>query len=145
MNLKTLLFILALAVIIVGGGYYLPQRDDVPEPATPAEPPAADENGPTPPPSAGTPPSSGGTAGRREPIVHSISMVANTFSPDTITTRVGDTVVFVNNDTKLFLPASDVHPIHQTCPGFDAKTPVEPDGVYSHTFTVAKTCPFHDH
>ncbi len=72
-------------------------------------------------------------------------MVSNTFSPDTITIKVGDTVVFKNDDVKTFWPASAVHPTHQVCPGFDALGMVRPGESYSHTFTTAKECPFHDH
>lgn len=57
----------------------------------------------------------------------------------------GDTVVFVNNDSILWWPASGVHPIHQICPGFDSLRGLGKDESYSFTFNNVGTCPFHDH
>jgi plastocyanin len=72
-------------------------------------------------------------------------MTANGFSPADLAIKVGDTVMFKNDDTRDHWPASDPHPIHNICPGFDALGGVPPGGNYSYTFTVAKQCPFHDH
>ncbi len=72
-------------------------------------------------------------------------MIGNSFSPDTITIKKGDTVLFRNNDVKVYIPASGPHPTHDICPGFDARNTVQPGQAYSYVFTEAKTCPFHDH
>lgn len=77
--------------------------------------------------------------------IRHISMSDAGFSPDTLTIKVGDTVVFINDDSRDRWPASDIHPTHLLCPGFDALEPMEPGETYSHTFTKAETCPMHDH
>ncbi|MBI2099042.1 hypothetical protein HYT45_01345 [Candidatus Uhrbacteria bacterium] len=74
-----------------------------------------------------------------------VEMTANGFNPPAFDIQVGTTVKFVNKDTVAHWPASGVHPTHQLCPGFDALKPIPPGESYSFTFTVAKTCPMHDH
>ncbi len=74
-----------------------------------------------------------------------IAMDANGFSPADLTIKAGETVVFKNKDARDRWPASALHPIHQVCPDFDAKKPIKSGEEYSHTFTIAKECPFHDH
>lgn len=72
-------------------------------------------------------------------------MDANGFTPSALSIRVGDTVVFKNDDTRTRWPASGVHPTHLLCPGFDALAPMANGAMYSRTFTEAKDCPMHDH
>jgi len=74
-----------------------------------------------------------------------IEMSASGFSPAEVTIKAGDTVKFVNKDTKNHRPASGVHPAHQLCPGFDSLEAVEPGESYSFTFNEKKECPMHDH
>ena len=77
--------------------------------------------------------------------VHTVEINSDGFSPSSLTIRAGDTVTFVNNDTTQHWPASDVHPTHTLCPGFDALRGLNPTETYSRTFTEAGTCPMHDH
>lgn len=72
-------------------------------------------------------------------------MVESGFSPNEVTVAKGETVIFVNKTAKKRWPASDVHPSHTVCSGFDATKPVEADESYSFTFLEDKPCPFHDH
>ena len=72
-------------------------------------------------------------------------MVDNGFSPDKVTVDKGTTVTFVNKTQEKRWPASDPHPLHTTCAGFDATKPIEPNSTYSITFNDAKECAFHDH
>ncbi len=74
-----------------------------------------------------------------------IEMTSDGFSPTEATIKAGDTVKFVNKDTKNHWPASGVHPTHQLCPGFDALQAVKPSESYSFRFTQKKECPMHDH
>ena len=67
------------------------------------------------------------------------------FSPPFIPIPSGTTVKFVNSDTVPHWPASDPHPAHTECPGFDALRPVPPGGSYVFTFNDVKTCHYHDH
>ena len=57
----------------------------------------------------------------------------------------GDTVKFVNQDSAPHWPASDPHPTHTICPGFDALRGLATGQSYSYTFDKITTCPFHDH
>lgn len=74
-----------------------------------------------------------------------IEMTPAGFSPSNVTIKVGDTVKFVNKDTRGRWPASGMHPSHLICPGFDSLGLIAPGEAYSHTFTEAKECPMHDH
>lgn len=74
-----------------------------------------------------------------------VEMRASGFSPQELKVKVGDTVDFVNKDSKPHWPASAVHPVHQCYPGFDALKAVQPGESYSFRFAMAKTCKFHDH
>ena len=67
------------------------------------------------------------------------------FNPKMVAVHVGHTVTWINQSNQNMWPASDPHPYHTDCPGFDAKQPVGPGQSYSFTFTVAKDCPYHNH
>ena len=81
----------------------------------------------------------------RTPTAHTVTMDAKGFSPAELTIRVGDIVNFRNSDSRNRWPASDIHPTHELCQGFDALKAVPPGESYSHTFSEAKICAFHDH
>src|SRR3989344_2256782 len=87
--------------------------------------------GPTPPPASSS----------AKTVIVSITSVG--FSPKEVMIKAGDTVKFVNNDTKKHWPASSMHPTHLLCPGFDAVDGINAGESYSYTFTEAKTCPMH--
>ena len=74
-----------------------------------------------------------------------ITIKSDGFVPSIITVSPGTKVIFINVDDALHWPASDVHPTHGICPGFDSQKPLAKNGTYAFTFTEAKTCPFHDH
>ena len=76
---------------------------------------------------------------------HVISMESSGFNPTSITIAKGDTVTWVNNDTKGHRPASSRHPIHSDLPGFDSLNAVAPGDSYSFTFTQVGSWGFHDH
>lgn len=67
------------------------------------------------------------------------------FSPPTVTVNVGDSVVFKNESSRLFQPASDPHPVHTNLSGFDAKTGVAPGQSYTFSFNKTGTWGFHNH
>ena len=79
------------------------------------------------------------------PKIIEVSMTSSGFSPKEININIGDTVKFINNDTRDWWPASGVHPTHLLCPGFDSLKGIKPGDSYSYTFIVAKACPMHDH
>ena len=49
-----------------------------------------------------------------------MQMKADSFDPETLTIKVGDTVEFKNESGEDKWPASNVHPTHELYPGFDA-------------------------
>ncbi len=67
------------------------------------------------------------------------------FTPDVLDILVGDVVIFTNNGSKDFWPASNNHPTHTLYPEFDAKGPIAPGGKYQFTFEKAGSWGFHDH
>lgn len=142
-TMKNALLVAVLVVIVAIAGYYIfgrPAVAPVPAPTPALTPPPAFTPAPGPTPTqvpAPTPTPQGRT--------FTISMTAEGFSPQSLTIKMGDRVVFRNDDTKSRWPASAIHPTHQVCPGFDALRPMASAESYSHTFTQAKECPFHDH
>lgn len=67
--------------------------------------------------------------------------------PRSLDISKGDTVKFVNNGTRPFWVASDPHPVHSLCPGFDASHGLVHNESWSHTFKfdASKTCFYHNH
>ncbi|MDO8495121.1 MAG: hypothetical protein Q7S32_01150 [bacterium] len=76
---------------------------------------------------------------------HEIIITDAGLSTSDLKIKVGDTVTFVNKSSVLVWPATGPHPIHTVCPGFDALAGLGLNQTYTHTFTTAKTCTFHDH
>lgn len=88
----------------------------------------------------------GSTSGGEKPKIHVIEMTAVGFVPANLTIKKGDTVEFVNKDTRDWWPASGIHPTHELCPGFDSLRGLKPGERYSFTFNEARgLCPMHDH
>ena len=86
----------------------------------------------------------GGTGG---PSGATVTMTANGVSPSTVTVSVGQTVTFINNDTKSREIASNPHPQHGSCPGIEAGLGILAPGQtgQTHNFGNAGTCGYHDH
>lgn len=120
------------ALIALGGGYYLYQKGGYQ--TAPGETPLTE----TPALSATPPAATGGKT-------YTVVMNASGFSPENIAIEAGDTVIFRNNDARTRWPASDLHPTHQLCLGFDVLKPMQPGEEYSHVFAEARDCPMHDH
>lgn len=82
-----------------------------------------------------------------------IEFTSRGVNPKITRIKAGDTVVFVNNDTKPHWPASDVHPVHTAYPKkggcigskFDACRDLASSETYSFTFTKPGAWRFHDH
>ncbi len=125
MNTKIgLVIVITLAVAIVVAGIFVwrtPSANNVPEGHISKEAPEA--------------------AG----VMHKILMKSNGFVPEELTVKAGEEVIFINEDPDKHWPASDIHPTHTLCPGFDALRPVGKGESYSHVFEKAGTCPMHDH
>lgn len=81
------------------------------------------------------------------------------FSPQTVNIKTGETVVFRNESSGDFRPASAMHPTHKVYPGsdiakcgtaeagniFDACRGIAPGGEWAFTFSKAGTWKYHDH
>jgi len=81
------------------------------------------------------------------------------FSPSPITISKGSSVMFKNESSRDFWPASALHPTHTAYPGsdikkcdtieggniFDACKRIPPGGEYSFTFSEAGEWGYHDH
>ncbi len=67
-------------------------------------------------------------------------------SPAQATIAVGQSVTFVNNDTRAHDMASDPHPSHTDCPPLNAAGGLAPgQSKNTNAFPAARTCGFHDH
>jgi plastocyanin len=131
MTKKSLLIgVIAVAALVVVVALVTRDRQDV-------------DNSPSPSPSPTASITSSATPG---PSTYTVRLAASGPSPSALTIRVGDTVTFINSDTSSsYWPASDPHPVHTLCPGFDARRPLTPGDSYSLTFTQARSCTYHDH
>lgn len=77
--------------------------------------------------------------------VYEITITAGGLSAQNLTLKAGETVKFTNFDEAPHWPASDGHPAHNQCPGFDALRGLTKGESYVYTFSQAQTCSFHDH
>lgn len=80
-----------------------------------------------------------------EATVHEITFSGTAYSPAQLTIKNGDIVVFKNNSTKDFWPASAMHPDHLIYPEFDADKGIAPGGNFQFKFTKTGAWGFHDH
>ena len=86
----------------------------------------------------------GGTGGPNGATITITSAGAN---PRNVTISVGQTVTFVNQDSRSHEMASDPHPQHGSCPSMEAGLGTIGAGQtkVTHNFGNAGTCGFHDH
>jgi plastocyanin len=84
---------------------------------------------------------SGGTSGA------TITITGSGVNPSTVTVAAGQTVTFVNNDSRAHEISSDPHPQHGSCPGIEAGLGTIGAGQSRTTHIMANsgTCRYHDH
>lgn len=87
--------------------------------------------------------STGGTG----PSGATITITSAGVSPGQVSIAVGQSVTFVNNDTRPHEIASNPHPTHGSCPSLEAGLGTIAAGQTKQTqgFADAGTCGFHDH
>jgi plastocyanin len=87
--------------------------------------------------------STGGTG----PIGATVTMTSAGVSSSTVTIAVGQSVTFMNNDSRTHEIASDPHPIHGSCPSIEAGLGSLAPGQSRSTqgFANAGRCTYHDH
>jgi plastocyanin len=80
------------------------------------------------------------------PIGATITIGTGGVSPSQVTVSVGQSVTFVNNDTRSHVMNSDPHPVHTDCPSINNVATLTP-GQSKSTLGFAGTgsCGFHDH
>jgi plastocyanin len=86
----------------------------------------------------------GGTPG---PSGATITIGANgALTPTSVTINPGESVTFVNNDTRNHDMASDPHPAHSDCPAINVVGTISPNVTrLTNALTSSRTCSFHDH
>ena len=150
---KALLFgfliLLAMAVII-GGCTYGGKQSTVPQPSqtAPQEQPA-----PQPAPEPAPAPAPQPQSETPKPSVKTVYITVSGFVPEYQLVKVGDTVVWVNNDTAPHWPASAAHPTHTVYPEpggcigskFDACKGLATGEQWNFTFNEKGTWAYHDH
>jgi plastocyanin len=77
--------------------------------------------------------------------VMEITYDGSKYSPNQLTIKVNDYIIFKNNSNTDFWPASAPHPSHTNFPEFDAKKPIAPGGTFRFQFTKTGSWGFHDH
>ncbi len=80
-----------------------------------------------------------------KPHLYTVRLTASGVSTKSLTIRKGDAVTFVNDTSAGFWPASNPHPIHTGCPGFDALRSLGRGEEYTLVFAVVRTCGYHNH
>ncbi len=88
-----------------------------------------------------------GTTGSTGPSGATVTMTSAGVNPSTVTISVGQSVTFVNNDTRSHEIASDPHPIHGSCPSIERGlgTIGANQTKLTQGFAGAGTCTYHDH
>lgn len=93
------------------------------------------------------------------PQTYQISITDSGYVPEHSIINKGDTIIFVNEGTRPYWPAADLHPDHRNYPGsdiqkcatnerneiFDACRLLNPGESYSFTFEHVGTWKYHDH
>ena len=73
-----------------------------------------------------------------------VSITQSGYSPKDITIKIGDSVVWTNNDSATHTISSDPHPTHTLYPFLNVG-PLKPGEKKSVQFTTAGTFTYHDH
>ena len=98
---------------------------------------------------------SGGPNGPSGPTVSStgsvgtigatITISSSGVNPSQVTVSVGQSIRFVNNDSRAHDMASDPHPAHTACPSLNRGSIAASQTRDSNGFGNAGTCTYHDH
>lgn len=77
--------------------------------------------------------------------VQEVIFDGKTFSPSSLTIKLGDTVVFKNESKDAMRVASNPHPTHTDYPEFDSKTNIAAGQIFEFKFTKIGSWGYHDH
>ena len=73
-----------------------------------------------------------------------VSVLDESFQPETISIKKGESVTWVNNSDNNHMIASDPHPQHETLPGLYSPEQLKPGDAYTYTFSESGTYTYHD-
>ena len=135
---KILIIVLVLAVVVLGG-YFLLKGEEAQAPTEETSETITTEE------------ENAGTPALTEETV--IVYTDSGYSPDSLTIKVGTTVLFKNDSSLSMWPASAMHPTHAVYPTtggclgstFDACKGVLPGESWSFKFDIAGSWKYHDH
>ena len=135
---KTLIIVLVLVVVVLGG-YFLLKGEEAQAPTEETSETITTEE------------ENAGTPALTEETV--IVYTDSGYSPDSLTIKVGTTVLFKNDSLLSMWPASAMHPTHAVYPTtggclgstFDACKGVLPGESWSFKFDIAGSWKYHDH
>lgn len=85
----------------------------------------------------------GGGGGSQGPVGATVTITAS--GTNNVTVNVGQSVTFVNNDSRARNMSSDPHPVHTDCPALNVGVLAPGQSRTTNAFTTARTCGFHDH
>ena len=155
--MKTTLSLIVVLIVFIGGYFLFTNKTQAPvtnpELATATNSAPREATGPTPEaPAAGAPATTGTPAAKTVTVTYT----GSTFSPNSVSIRVGDTVTFVNSGSAPMWVATNNHPAHQ---GYSGTTKDQhcPDtqgmsfdqcsvgSSYTFTFTKAGSWGYHNH
>lgn len=83
--------------------------------------------------------------GGNDVSVQQVVYNGTSFTPSSLTVKSGDIVVFKNQSSSSFWPASGPHPEHTDYPEFDPKKPIPAGQSFQFKFTKVGTWKYHDH
>lgn len=87
-----------------------------------------------------------GSTGSVGAIGATITITSTGVSPSQVTISAGQSVTFVNNDTRTHVMNSDPHPAHTDCPSINNVATLTPGQSKStQGFAGAGSCGYHDH
>lgn len=146
MNKNGFILLGIIIVIIIGIIYFTMDTPTTPEPTesdtiVPTEPVATSTPVVTATSTTTSTPSTTASTTR----THTITYTETGFTPADLTIKTGETVIFKNNSTRAFWPASNDHPSHTIYPEFDPKKTIAAGESWSFTFTKVGSWKYHDH
>lgn len=94
----------------------------------------------------GSPPAGPSGGGSPGPSGATITISASGVNPSSVSITTGQSVTFVNSDSRSHEIASDPHPAHTNCPSINALGTIGAGQTrLTNSFSTTATCGFHDH
>lgn len=147
------LLLSASVLLLIGAGCASAPPAAAPSATEPAQP-TADTGAPTQPAKPGTPvgkptniavPNPGAISPENSEDRVVVFNTEGKFDPPSIAVHIGRKVTWINQSKQPLWVASNPHPFHTDCPGFDSKAVIPPGDSWSYTFPKAEVCNYHNH